>query len=1181
MARRTSKTDKPQPVAQPPPAVAACVAVAVAPGSTETLIQFLGGLPADTGAAFVFIAPGVPNATLDPFADLSDFTSMPIAPATSETVLAADHGYVCPQGQVVVIEKGRLRLEPAKPGDGRIDSLVVTLAEAYEERSAVVLLGPLGSDGVTGVTATKRLGGLSVAEGTEESLEPAATAVTAAGIADMRLPASRIGVEILEYLSNISRSEAHEEKRETEADAGPSLARIAAILRNVTGNDFNGYKHATFLRRVQRRMQVVHASDLDSYIDLLRRDPQEVQHLFQDLLISVTHFFRDPGEFEILEQEVIPKIFESKGRDDRIRVWVLGCATGEEAYSLAILLREQMSKIDTPPHVQIFATDIDARALAIARSGRYPEQIARHVSPERLARWFVKEGVTYVVSKELREMCIFSPHNIVKDAPFSRIDLLSCRNLLIYLNGSLQDRVIPIFHFSLNPGGYLFLGPAENVTRQQKLFAQVDRKSRLFRRLDTPTRVLPDFPLTPRATHQEGEGPGPVPRSPRPLSSGLSRRVDHVAERYAPAFVVVDSSYDVLHFSGRTGRFLEPAAGAASLNLLNLVHRDLRMDLRSAMHKSISQHARASVRHVRMGGGAEARAVSIVVEPVSRPDESVALMVIFQDAGPLPEGINAGESSRTDDQVQRLEAELRTAKERLQATIEELESTNEELKSSNEEYQSINEELQSANEELETSKEELQAVNEELHTVNGELAHRVAELASSNSDLKNLLESTRIPTIFLDNDLRLRTFTPVTTEIFHIIDSDVGRPIAHITTRLAYPQLQDDARQVLSTLGRVERQVDIEEDDRKFLVRVLPYRSVDNFIGGVVLTFLEITGTARAEAALQTSERRFGEAQQLAGVGVWEWNPESDETWWSPTVYDLWGLPRSEKPPAHADRPVHEEDREPYLKAVEEARAGGVFDAEWRVVLPDGSFRWLAETGREDSSRGRRMLGITQDITHRKVTETRLTMLLGELQHRVRNILGVVRSIVNRTVRSSTSLSDLAERLDGRLHTLARTQAVFTRTGVTSMEIGDLVRDELSAVGAPDDQLTIDGPSVRVRREVAQSFALAVHELTTNAVKYGAFAESGGQLSVTWRLLEDGHDPRLQLEWRESGVRALDIRPARAGFGRELIERSLPYELGAETRLEFAPGGVVAVIELPLNENIAEVEGNSGGGDGG
>ena len=1059
-----------------PPAPTACVAIAATVTDQEALGAMLSGLPVETGASFVLVLRREPELPSEPLLEaIRSATKMPISWAVDETPLAPNQIYLARDEDMLTIEAGRLRVRAATPNDGRIDSLLVSVAERYEEAGVVVVLLGLGAEGAAGVAMTKRCGGFAIAEGGDDQLEPGGQAETAAGIADLRVPAARIGPEIAAYVANLVRTaDADMVAHSLREDVGQQIARIAAILRNATGNDFHGYKHATFLRRIQRRMQVVQCHNIDGYIDRLRGDPSEVQHLFQDLLIGVTQFFRDPAEFEILEREVIPRLFDGKGADDRIRVWVLGCATGEEAYSLAILLREQMAKMDVAPHVQIFATDIDARALAVARGGRYADSISRHVSSERLARWFVKEGATYCVVKELREMCIFSPHNLIKDAPFSRIDLLSCRNLLIYLNSELQDRVIPIFHFSLKSGGYLFLGPAENVTRHQKLFGPIDRRNRIFRRLETPTRVLPDFPLSPRTDRPEAGGEVAWRADPpRALTGRIGRRVDQVAERYAPAYLVVDENYEVLHFSGRTGRFLEPSSGAATLNLLNLVHRDLRLDLRTALHKALSQHEKAESRNVRLGVNGTARAINIIVEPIPASEEIGALVVLFQDAGPAVDGMPSGElQGAHDEHVQRLEAELRVTKERLQTTIEELESTNEELKSSNEEYQSINEELQSANEELETSKEELQAVNEELQTVNGELAHRVSDLGRANSDLKNLLESTQIATIFLDNELRLRSFTPASTDIFHLIEADVGRPIAHITARVTYPELQDDARKVLKTLGQVEREVVGAEEDRQFLVRVLPYRSVDNFIAGVVVTFLEITGTARAEAALRASERRFGEAQQLAGVGVWEWNLERDETWWSPVVYQLWGLPPGEIPPPLADRRIHPEDREAYSAAREEAAVTGELNVEWRVLMPDGAVRWLAESGRmERSGGGRRMLGVVQDVTRRKQTETRLTMLLGELQHRVRNILGVVRSVVARTVRSSTSVDDLAASLDGRLDTLARTQSVFSRSGVSTIDLEEVVRDELVAVAAREEQLEIDGPPVRLRREAAEALA--------------------------------------------------------------------------------------------------------------
>ncbi|HEY8615814.1 sensor histidine kinase [Phenylobacterium sp.] len=449
-----------------------------------------------------------------------------------------------------------------------------------------------------------------------------------------------------------------------------------------------------------------------------------------------------------------------------------------------------------------------------------------------------------------------------------------------------------------------------------------------------------------------------------------------------------------------------------------------------------------------------------------------------------------------------------------------------------------------------------------------------SERASFDSELNNLLESTQIAVVFVDNDLRLRSFTRATSQVFHLTDADIGRPLGHLTARIDYPELEADVRKLLKSLAPVEREVASAEHDRRFLARLLPHRSANNAMEGVVATFVEIPGRSEAETALHASERRFGEAQNLAGVGIWEWDLDTDESWWSPVVYRLWGLPEAAEPPPTSEWRLLPDDRAAYESAWQEARESGAIDLEWRIVRPDGSVRWLAATGRmQQAESGRRMLGVTQDITERKQTETRLRLLLGELQHRVRNILAVVRSIVVRSVRKASSMEELASHLEGRLSTLARTQSVFSRTGEGAMDLEEIIREELLAVAAAEDQLEIDGPELKLKHEAAETVSLAIHELTTNALKYGALSEPNGRLKVQWRIVTTSRGPRLSLVWQESGVRALPVAPARSGFGRELIERGLPHELGATTALEFRRGGVRATIEMPLSEVSADLSG--------
>ena len=1151
----------------------AVVGIGVSGASFESVKLLLSQLPAKTGAAFVIVSESEDAANPVAMVELINSQSGPRAAiALDGDKIEPDHCYVAPADVMTTLIDGHLRLtepEQDRGERGTVDTFFISLAEEQREAAVVVLLAELEATGSIGLARIRECGGIGLAQTRprEAGRNPRGDG-DATGLADMVMPLSEIPARLISHVAHLRELDESREAAILLREGEKRLPAIAAILRTRTGHDFHGYKANTFLRRIQRRMHVVRIDDLDAYVERLRNDAHEVQALFQDLLIGVTRFFRDKAEFAILEQKVIPELLSNRTAEDTLRLWVLGCATGEEAYSLAMAAREAVLKMGDPPPVQIFATDIDARALAVARTGRYPQSIEKDVPPERLARWFVREGGTYCVHRDLREMCIFSAHNVIKDPPFSRIDLISCRNLLIYLNSDLQDRVIPLFHFSLHSGGYLFLGPSENVTRHVKLFEPLDRHHRIFRRLDTPRRVLPEFPLTARADPRRIPGDPPV--HVRPVN-GVTRSVERLVERYLPAYVVVNGEYEVMNFSGRTGPFLDPSTGAANLNLLTLLHPDLRFDLRMALHRAAADRRAVRLPQLRIGQNGMTRRVSVTVEPIVEGERDLgAFVVLFNDFG--LEQKSEAERGVTDpgllrdEHVQRLESELRVTKERLQATIEELESTNEELKSSNEEYQSINEELQSANEELETSKEELQSVNEELQTVNGELAHRVAELAQANSDIKNLLESTQIATLFLDNQLQVKSFTPSMAEVFHLIDNDLGRPITHIASRVPYPELEEDVRRVLRTLGTIERQIG-PTDGPHYLVRVLPYRSVDNFIAGAVLTFLDITETTRAQAALRIAEQRVRLANTAARIAPWDLDVRTGSLTHAGSAEATLRFP----PPATMTAllaMVNSDDRDVVARAFDSAmNHGEPLEVEGRIAV-NGADEWIRFSG---ARIGDSLHGVFQNVSDRRRVEAQRSLLLAELQHRVKNILTVVRSIAQQSMQNSATLRDFGERFAGRIDALARTQSVLANRSAEGISLDELLQEELGANGGLNREAVIEGPAILLKDKAAEAFSLAIHELTTNALKYGALSDGDGRLSVTWRVLNTGAVQRLSLDWRESGVRVAEGAADRKGFGRTLIERGLPYDLGATTSLEFLPNGVRCTIELPIGQQVVRM----------
>lgn len=903
--RAKGRATRLRPSAPPPATGPLVVALGASAGGLDAFKAFLANMPAKSGMALVLIQHLDPHHKSLLVELLSKQTEMPVVQAENGMAVAADRVFIIPPNAVLTIERGILRVAtPAPPREQRrpIDTFFASLAADQKEKAVCVILSGSGSDGSHGLRVIKEHGGFSLAQAgfDETALLGMPSSAAATGLVDEVIPVEQMPARLIAYAQHLGKVDGRKAPDGTLRDAEEHLAKICALLRTRLGHDFSEYKPNTLIRRIQRRMQVLHIESVPEYIERLRREPAQLELLFHDLLIGVTRFFRDPEAFAALEREVIPNLFEKGGE---IRIWVPGCATGEEAYSIAMLVKEAMVKREIAAKVQIFATDLDEQAIAIARHGRYRKMLAG-VSPQRLNRWFVEEGDNYCVIKDIREMCVYSMHNAAKDPPFSRLDLISCRNLLIYLDTPLQNRLIRAFHYALRESGYLFLGTSEGVAHHGEFFTVLDKKYRIFQRRDDVGRSLP-VGLS-GAAHPPHPDQSALPLAPN-VGDAVDQRARHALEKYSPAYLVVNRQLEVLRFSGRTGHFVEHARGAASLSLLKIVRKDLLPTVRAAVQEAIGTRVPVVREDIVVAANGHSRMLTLIVEPISEPDADL-YVVAFQDQRPVSRETRAGKSDDTG-RVHALEKELGATRLQLQAAIDDLETANEELKSSNEEYQSVNEELQSANEELESSQEELQSLNEELNTINAELSDKNQALAEANSDLKNLLDSTQIATLFLDVELRIRNFTPAMAEIFPLREHDHGRPVADIATHLSYTDLTRDAKRVLRSLSPVEREVAVPQG-ATFLMRILPYRTVSDVIGGVVITFTDISERKRHEeerarlAAIVGSSQDAIIGHSLEGT-ITSWNAGA-ERMFGYAAKEAVGKPLSILIPEHQPDPMPE-----------------------------------------------------------------------------------------------------------------------------------------------------------------------------------------------------------------------------------------------------------------------------------
>ena len=835
------------------------VGIGASAGGIEALKEFFHHVAPDSGAAYVVILHLSPDHDSQLAQVLQHSAPIPVTQVAGHAVIKANHVYVVPPNRMLRIEGDAIEVADITRKEERrapVDLFFRSLADARGSHSTAVVLSGTGPNGSSGLKRIKEYGGLVVVQDPETAKYgdmPRNSIAT--GMVDLVLPIAEMPKRIHEFHEQMRADGRSAELSPGAATDPEAMREILTMLRIRTGHDFANYKPGTVHRRVARRIHLRHLPDLQSYARFLRENPEEGVTLMKELLISVTNFFRDPLAFDALTAKVLPQIIEERG-GNQIRVWVPACATGEEAYSLTMLLAEQTEGALEQGQIQVFATDLDEQAIAAAREAFYTNSDVADLSEERLQRFFVREAGGYRVRRELRELVLFAPHNVIRDPPFSHLDLISCRNLLIYLNRAVQERVIETFHFALRPGGFLFLAPSETPDSSHDLFAVIDKAAHIYESRTATTRHIALATELPA---------GPVPPLTRVGAGRMaSERISpgelhqRLLERYAPPSLIATEDHHVVHLSERVGRFLQVTGGEPSRDLIRMARPDLRAELRTALHQAVLDRRNVEARSVHTMLDDGPHLVDICVYPVLREEEpSRGYLLVTFDAHEAVGDASATQLARPPEPMTRhLEEEVDRLRQQLRVTVEQYETQVEEAKASNEELQAMNEELRSSAEELETSKEELQSVNEELTTVNEELKIKIEELGLANNDFRNLINSSDIGTIFLDRRLRVKLFTPAAAVVFNLLRADLGRPLADITTNLRYPELFDDLQRVIEELRTVDRECDTR-DGRWIQARLRPYRTTDDRIDGVVITLQDISERRQAEDNLRRGEERL------------------------------------------------------------------------------------------------------------------------------------------------------------------------------------------------------------------------------------------------------------------------------------------------------------------------------------
>jgi two-component system CheB/CheR fusion protein len=1217
------------------------VGIGASAGGLKALLTFFQHMPSGSGMSFVVVIHLSPDHESNIAEILRSVTRMPLIQVNESVRIERDHVYVIPPNKHLLMQDGVLELASFERRQGSatsIDAFFRTLAAAHKEHAVAIVLSGTGSDGSVGVKNIKEQGGLTIVQAPADAdYDSMPRNAIATAVVDFVLPVAHMPERLLQLWQNMQQiqlpgvvdGDVHGPAPHTHE---PPLREVLTILRQRTGYDFNQYKRGTVLRRIERRLQVNQLATLAAYAGYLRDRPSETRALLKDMLISVTNFFRDREAFEALERDVLPDLFANRSAGEEIRVWVPGCATGEEAYSIAMLLTEMAESRADSPEVQVFATDIDDDAIAIARAGMYPDAIEADVEPGRLRRFFARESGGYRVHKSVRERVMFASHNVLRDPPFSRLDLISCRNLLIYLNRDVQARVLSVFHFALRPGGFLLLGSSESIDDGGTAFTPVDKGHRIFRAQSTQRARPPLYaPLIATVSTRSGNPGGllPAPGLARP-PSGMGDLHLNLLEHYAPPSLVVNDLHEIVHLSDTAGRFLRFSAGEPSLNLMKVVQLGLRIELRAALFQASQTGERVSVTVVYRRGD-QSRRMVVTVHPV--PDAASArlyFLVIFDE---LPaDGTAAVPASGEPASVQaQLETELAHTKDQLRNTIEQYETQNEELKASNEELQAVNEELRSATEELETSKEELQSINEELSTVNQELKSKIDEATVVNNDLQNFIASTEIAVLFVDRRLRLMRYTPPARDLFNVLDSDVGRPLLDITHRLDYPELEPDLSAVLTSLHAVEREVK-GRGDHWYLARILPYRTTEDRIEGAILTLVDVTSRRTAEERVRRGEEwmRFV-VDSVRDYAIFTIDPEGRVNSWNTGAQRTFGYEAGDIIGKPCDILFTPEDRAAGAPQEEQRRAredGRASDERWHMrkdgtrfycsgvmaPLNDGRFygyvkvaRDLTDTQQTMSERERLLAQERADRAEVEGLNRQKDQFLAMLSHELRNPLNLILMQAQLLLRTDPFTDPKSRHTAEVIYQTAATQSRLVddlldvsrvMTGKLAMQqhlvpLPFIVGDSIGAAARDAEQkgvqldvdltpepLIVQADPVRVRQ--------IAWNLLSNAIK---FTPSGGRVTVS--LHRDGKEARLDVVDTGIGIepdvvphifelfRQTDSNLTRAqsgmGIGLALVQQLVELHAGRiEVQSQGRDRGARFTVWLPLYV-VPALEGRAAG----